>query len=274
MSRDLHNKKEQPLVTIITPTYNSQKRLKRSIESVLNQSYENIEYIIIDGASTDGTVAILKEYDNQIDYWISEPDGGIYEALNKGLSVAKGEYVAILNGDDFYEHFAVEESIKAIEKSGADYSIASVQFVDKKIVISPIYPLVEGKVYQDMPYPHVTAFVPKRVYDEVGEFTTDYRIAGDHDMALKIHLAGYRATFINQVIAQLSDDGVSDSLDATKESRNIAIAYGKSRVLAYKDYAIYWLKFYLVRLLPTSILHRLLKLKGSRFQFEEAKDDT
>src|ERR1700739_1974354 len=90
-----------PLVSVITVVYNGAKFIEQAIQSVLNQSYKNIEYIVIDGGSNDGTVDIIKKYDKQINYWQSERDGGIYFAMNKGVSLATGELIGILNTDDF-----------------------------------------------------------------------------------------------------------------------------------------------------------------------------
>src|ERR1700742_4639960 len=93
---------DNPLVSVVTVVYNGAKHLEQTINSVLNQSHKNVEYIIIDGGSTDGTLDIIKRYEDKIDYWQSERDGGIYFAMNKGVSLAKGELIGILNADDFY----------------------------------------------------------------------------------------------------------------------------------------------------------------------------
>ena len=89
------------IISIITVSYNAVKTIEQTISSVVNQSYSNIEYIIIDGGSTDGTVDIIKKYEDRIAYWVSEPDGGIYDAMNKGIKVATGDYIQIIGADDF-----------------------------------------------------------------------------------------------------------------------------------------------------------------------------
>lgn len=105
-----------PLVSIITPSYNQGKYIRRTIESVLNQDYKNIEYIIIDGKSTDNTINILEEYSNKLTY-ISETDGGQSEAINKGFKMAKGEIVAWLNSDDMYEHNCISKVVKIFKRN-------------------------------------------------------------------------------------------------------------------------------------------------------------
>lgn len=99
--------KDKPLVSIITVVLNGEKYLEETILSVLNQTYDNVEYIIIDGGSTDGTLDIIKKYEHAIDYWVSERDRGIYDTMNKGITVASGEWIELLNAGDFYESGAI-----------------------------------------------------------------------------------------------------------------------------------------------------------------------
>lgn len=102
--------KGKPLISIITVVYNGEKYLEETIQSVINQTYENVEYIIIDGGSTDGTLEIIKKYEDKIDYWVSEKDGGIYDAMNKGIDVATGEWLNFMNaGDSFYSNQTLME---------------------------------------------------------------------------------------------------------------------------------------------------------------------
>lgn len=101
-------KKEKPLVSIVTPVYNGEKYLEDTIQSIIKQTYDNIEYIIIDGGSTDKTLDIIKKYEDKIAYWMSEQDRGMYDGINKGFKMATGEIFAWLNSDDKYYHSAVE----------------------------------------------------------------------------------------------------------------------------------------------------------------------
>ena len=101
--------KKHPLISVITVTFNAALSIEQTILSVINQTYSNIEYIIIDGGSTDGTIDIIKKYSNRISYWISEPDKGIYDAMNKGIKVATGEWINFMNvGDAFYDNSVIE----------------------------------------------------------------------------------------------------------------------------------------------------------------------
>src|SRR5688572_26851104 len=100
---------EQPLVSIITIVFNGEKHLQQTIESVLGQTYSNIEYIIVDGGSKDNSVSIIEKYSTQLAYWISEPDKGISDAFNKGISKANGEMIGLINADDWYEKDTVQK---------------------------------------------------------------------------------------------------------------------------------------------------------------------
>jgi len=255
-----------PLVSIITVVYNGEKTIGQNMDSVLAQSYENIEHIIIDGDSTDKTVKIIDGYGEKISSFISEPDEGIYDAMNKGLRLAQGKFICILNADDYYLPRAIELSMKKIKETQSDYSFANVKYVDSNSMICPIYPLEENLIYQEMPYPHVSAVISKNIYDEVGFFDTNFKIAGDHDMAVRIHLNNYKYCYVNEVIAELEMGGISSSNESNKESLSVAIKNGKSRMGAYGTYYKQLIKVYIVKLLPKKMVKTLLKVKGSRFQ--------
>jgi glycosyltransferase involved in cell wall biosynthesis len=252
-----------PLITIITVVYNGEIYLEETIQSVINQTYPNIEYIIIDGGSTDETLDIIKKYEDKIDYWISEKDKGIYDAMNKGLKLATGNFIAILNADDYYEDFAVEDSVKLLLKTKADYSIANVKYTNGD-VIKPIIPL-ENQIYQEMPYPHVSVFIAKYVYDDIGYFDIDFKIAGDHDMAVRIILKGYKYCYLNKVIAILEAGGVSSNINSNLESYKVVLKNREKKSKAVIRLIKQIIVYYAVKLLPGKIVKIIQKLKGSRF---------
>ena len=109
-----------PLVSIVTVVHNRARTLPRAIDSVLAQEYPELEYIVVDGCSTDGTVDVIRRYEHHIDVWISEPDRGISEAFNKGVALARGQIIGLLNSDDWYEAGAVSAAVRALEASGCD----------------------------------------------------------------------------------------------------------------------------------------------------------
>lgn len=178
-------------VSIITVVYNNAHVIKDAIDSVLSQNHSNIEYIIIDGKSTDGTVDVIKSYGEKISKFISEPDNGIYDAMNKGLKLATGDIVGILNSDDMYINNDVIEKVVNIFKTNHVQSM----FADLVYVRSENL----GKVvrYYDSSYftpskfaygwmpAHPTFFVKKEVYEKYGYFKTDYKIAGDYELLVR-----------------------------------------------------------------------------------------
>lgn len=205
-----------PLVSVITICFNSAKTIRKTIESVLNQTYANIEYILVDGGSTDGTVAIIKEYEGQflakniIYRWISEPDKGIYDALNKGILLATGEWVGIIHSDDWYENDALERLFLTEEIANYDliYGLVKVIASDKQIHS------VEQKMFTSLPtdpMQHQAIFVKRRLHGEIGLYSTDYKIAADYDFLLKCFLAGKKAKFIFCIVASFSRTGISNS---------------------------------------------------------------
>ncbi len=223
--------KDKPLVSIITVVFNGEQYLEQTIKSVINQSYDNVEYIIIDGGSSDGTVDSIKKYEDKIDYWVSEKDNGVYDAMNKGLMLSEGEMIGIINADDWYIMDAISKSVLALKKSGADYSIGNIQKIPSKIVARPIYPLITGKIYQEMMYPHISAFIKKTVYKKVGLFDTRYMISADFDMALRIHIENFRSIYIDTTLAMIMEGGISSDTKSKKEYLQIVISHGKNSAI-------------------------------------------
>ncbi len=259
---------DKPLISIVTVVYNDEKYLEQTILSVIKQTYDNIEYIIIDGGSSDGTMDIVRKYEDQIDYWVSERDAGIYDAMNKGLKLSLGEVIGIINADDFYKYDTVYKSIHSLQENSADYSIGNIRKIPSKIVAKTIFPLIEDHIYQEMMYPHISAFIAKDVYKKVGLFDISYKISADFDMALRIHLQNFRAVYVDMVMATVSEGGVSGDISSKKEYLNIVITHGKNPVLAHATYSLHLLKYYLIQLLPNSIIAKILKVRKSRFQYE------
>jgi len=214
---------EQPLVTIITVVFNGEIYLEEAILSVLTQTYPNIEYIIIDGASTDHTVEIIEKYYYSIDYWVSEKDKGIYDAMNKGITLATGEIIGIINSDDYYESFAVKKIVNAYNKisnrnndliilSGAILKvdeIKSTQFVNKRN-----YNYLLQKIDWGMPLNHPATFMTKTTYKFFDKFSTRFKICGDYDLIYRIYYSPIKTQFIfiDDVIATMRLNGISNQI--------------------------------------------------------------
>ncbi|MEW6601243.1 MAG: glycosyltransferase family 2 protein [Nitrospirota bacterium] len=179
-------------VSIITAVYNSRDTIEDSIRSVLDQKYENIEYIVVDGGSSDGTVEIVKKYQERISKFTSEPDKGIYHALNKGLEMATGDIVGFLHADDMYANSLVLDWIVSrIMNCNTDSCYGDLQYVYRKNTSKTLRywkscPYSRGLFKKGWMPPHPTFFVRKEVFDKYGHFNTDFKIAADYEHMLRV----------------------------------------------------------------------------------------
>ncbi len=181
-------------ISIITISYNSAKTIGQTIDSVLSQRFKDFEYIIVDGVSTDETVDIIKEKEGLFGdnlSWISEPDKGIYDAMNKGISMARGEIVGILNSDDFYKTPYVLNTVNEyFEKEKCDAVYGDIEFVSPEsnhvIRYWKSSPYVSGGFLQGWHLPHPSFFVKRSVYDQYGAFDTDFGISADFELMLRL----------------------------------------------------------------------------------------
>ncbi len=174
-------------VSIITVCYNSEKTIQRTIESVLNQTYEDIEYILVDGKSSDGTVAMIQKYEPLFRgrmKWVSEPDQGIYFAMNKGILMATGQLIGIINSDDYYEKDAVMQMIAAMthEKYQILYGYLRTIKDGEEYTVS----IRSHKALREGMIAHPSCFVTRAVYTELGMYDTKYISAADYDFMLRM----------------------------------------------------------------------------------------
>ncbi|WP_019615912.1 glycosyltransferase family 2 protein [Psychromonas ossibalaenae] len=262
------NRPGKPLITIITVVYNGDKYLEKTIQSVLMQSYDNIEYIIVDGGSTDGTLDIIKRYSDAVDYCVSENDNGIYHAMNTALTLAVGKYIGILNADDWYELNAVQLSVNHLKNNDALYSYGNIRFIKEGATFEkkPIEKkLLREKVLQEMAIPHISLFIGKEVYKSLGLFDTSFRIAGDHEFLVRMVHNEIKGIYTGEIIGNAYDGGISQhGLGANLESLRIALKYGKNRYSAYWSFVKFVFKKFLAKLLGPKISYYLMKLVGSR----------
>lgn len=174
-----------PKISIITVTFNSSKTLAKTIQSVVNQTYKNIEYIVIDGGSTDGTLDIIKKYDNYITQWVSEHDNGIYDAMNKGINLATGDYVYMLNADDVLSNETVlEEIANILAQTECDGICGYITYIDEKGK-----KLNSLKTKPNDPFSYLVhqGFIYKKsLHEKYGLYDTTYLINADYDFYLKL----------------------------------------------------------------------------------------
>ncbi len=201
-----------PLVTVVTVVLNNEKTIRRCLESVFAQSYPNIEYVVIDGGSTDGTLDIIRENIGRIDYAISEKDGGIYAAMNKGIRLARGEYVALINSDDWLEPDGIRLSIDNLLANDAEVSIGHAKVWLPDGTLSHIWNVGNFDVrtlVSGISFCHQAVIVSAHAYDVVGPYDEVMRISSDYKWAKAVFCSGLKVVFTREDIVNFSFDGVS-----------------------------------------------------------------
>jgi len=215
-----------PRISIVTTVRNGLLTIERTIQSVLKQSYNNIQYIIIDGGSTDGTIEIIKKYENRIDVWISELDGGIYDGFNKGISRADGQYVCIINSDDFLYPNTIERLVENIPRQSFEKEFpiihANISLIMKSGQEISVYRHNHNAIkdrYYSMPVNHPATFVPLSVYEQIGNYDSSFRIAGDYDFILRAFRCGIKFLHIDETLVCMQTGGASSLRNAYTLSR-------------------------------------------------------
>lgn len=236
---------DKPLITVITVVYNGAETLEQTIQSVINQTYDNIEYIIIDGASKDGTLDIIKNYEDKIDYWQSEPDKGIYDAMNKGIAVSNGDYIALLNSGDWYEN----DTVSIIAKNVLEHPLTDIFYGLMNVLSENKEPLwVYGyghKVLNNFMIAHPTCFVRKELYLK-NKYNIQYKSAADYDLFLTFYQQGYSFVFIEKILANYLLGGMSDSFTGKKEC--ILVQY-MHKTISFTSFILKFIYFSLMKAL-------------------------
>lgn len=227
------------LVSVVTITYNlvnakREKFVRQCIECVRNQTYPFIEHIIIDGASNDGTLEIFKDYP-----WLkvfSEPDKGIYDAMNKGVAHANGKYIVFLNSDDFWHsNKAVEESVKALEKNNADFSYSSARYIDEcGSFLGYIFPNIES-FFLRMPFSHQSMFTRT----ELVKFNDAYKSSADYDFVLNLILSGAKGVYVPLDFTTYRWFGVSSGKSSDYGNEGCKLGDEECINSLWKKYSIY-----------------------------------
>jgi glycosyltransferase involved in cell wall biosynthesis len=213
-----------PDFSIITVSFNSEKTIERTIKSLLSQSHKNFEYIIIDGGSTDKTNEIITSYISQFNgnlTHISEPDNGIYDGMNKGIALTKGSVIGLLNSDDYYFDNTLSTVYKAYLESNKKTVISGelifkTEKGEQLLRTSKERFLQKTKQYKNG-VRHPATFVPKVIYNHVGLFNLDYKIASDAELMLRIYRANYDFKFIKEPLIMMYDGGASNSKGLFKQ---------------------------------------------------------
>jgi len=198
---------KKTLITIVTIVLNNDKNIEKTIKSVISQTYKHIEYIIIDGGSTDNTLNIIKKYDNKFTLWISEPDNGIYDAMNKGIERANGEWINFMNAGDY---FYSKNTINTIFSN--DYSEYDLIYGDHEVRYCNFSKIQKAKTIKDlwkgMIFSHQSMFVKTNIQKKF-KFNID-TMSADYFFIFSLHKKGYNFRYIPHLISSIQADGVSD----------------------------------------------------------------
>jgi Glycosyltransferases involved in cell wall biogenesis len=268
-----------PLISIITVTYNAEKYIEQTIQGILAQTYSDIEYIIIDSDSTDRTMEIITDYKSQITNAVKsfkiicEKDNGLYDAMNKGIIMAQGKLIGMVNASDYYEPNAVETIVDAYAQNkdtgifhgnvnmlNEDGSFFKIKKPDTNL----------ENLHQGMSLQHPTFFVAKSVYEKYGLYDLQYKIAADFDFAIRCNLAGVKFFHIDSVISNFRKGGVSSKREkaAQQECKNVLIQNGYSTItvntilkewrrLSRKN-SVYYISYKILKyILPVSLLNKI-----------------
>jgi len=253
------HKEPQPRVSIVTVTFNSGKTLTDTINSVLGQTYENFEHVIVDGGSTDGTIELIQKFEPQYEghlQWTSGPDIGIYDAMNKGVALATGDIVGILNSDDLYaDEHVLSDIVSTFVETNCDFLYADLIYVDRADldVTTRVWVAGDGRFDLGWNPPHPTLYLRKYVYEQNGSYKTNYKISSDYDYMIRLFnpKANLRSWYLRRTIVKMRQGG-----ESTKNFR--------SNITAFRE-AQQSLEFYQVRMPHVvNVLRVLRKLRQLR----------
>ena len=230
------------LVSVITVCWNSEKTIRKTIESVLGQTYDNLEYLVIDGLSSDSTPDIVREYESRFAErgytlrFVSEKDNGIYDAMNKGIRLASGELIGIINSDDWYEPHAVATAVEAYRETPYDLFYADINLVreDGSVIVKRSR---MDRFPTSRHWNHPTTFIPKAAYEELGLYRNE-GIHDDFDLILRFRRAGKRTVIRNEVLANFRTGGVSNQKSLKKSRQRCLDRYRCYRNNGYSRLAM------------------------------------
>lgn len=234
-----------PLVSIVTVCYNAVETIEKTILSVINQTYSNIEYIIIDGGSTDGTNDIIAKYHSKISYWVSEKDRGIYDAMNKSINVANGKWINFMNaGDTYYQETTIEQFIMQISPS------TDIAYGDTMIILAIGKFLEKAKplnfITRQMAFGHQAAFVRVELHKK-SRFDISFRSSGDYNFFYHVYMQKYNFEYIPIIVANYDgESGVSNDNYVLARWED-GIIQGKTRSFVWKMFFVLKMSYYLVK---------------------------
>lgn len=251
-----------PLVSIITIVFNNSAHIARAMQSVFTQTYRNIEYIVVDGGSTDGTVDVIRHHADRLSYWHSAKDYGIADAFNRGVALARGDLIGLVNADDWMSPDQVETAVISLIETGAPFIFGDLIYYQAngaavyRIAGDPHY---ASKLWHRMPQvTHPTALVRREIYERHGLFDPTWRIAMDYDWLCRLSAKGVVGAYQRNVLGHMSLGGVSDARwrECLGEQREIALLYGAAPLIVNPLFLVRrWkirARLFIERLLPAT----------------------
>jgi len=265
----LHNK---PLITLVTVVFNGEKFLEETIQSVINQTYDNVEYIIIDGGSTDGTLDIIRQYEHAIDYWVSAKDNGIYDAMNKGAKLSSGLFIGFVNADDFLYLNTISTLATGFIENEFDYTFGAVDifwvYGEYKETSFPIININYSKgFYIDMPSHHQAIFIRSNLFKKIGGFDLQFKLRADYDLILSVISSSKKVWYFPDSVGVFRLGGASGSYDTFLENFKLLkkheVGFLKRNIVTFESL----IKVFIINSLPDSVINFLRKINPSgRFQ--------
>jgi glycosyltransferase involved in cell wall biosynthesis len=225
---NLYEQKTDKKLSIITVVYNNVKEIEQTIQSVINQNLppQNLEYIILDGGSTDGTCDIIKKYEASLSYWKSEPDNGIYDAMNKGIDIATGDIIAFLNSGDWYEANVLADILKFFSENETDIVYGKVNRIVNEEICGFMCNSTRDGDYERLHiknlFCHQGMFMKKTLFQDYGKFDLQYKVLADYDWNLRVYNKGAKIKVIPEVVANYRTGGCSEKADTHEEYGKIA----------------------------------------------------
>jgi len=220
-----------PKLSIVTICYNSEEFIGETFSSVREQDMSGCEYVVIDGVSTDGTLAIIEDNQDIIDVFCSEPDRGISDAMNKGIELSQGEYIFFLHSDDFFNNSTALMSAVAAINSGEDIVVFDVMRQERGALIRSHARSFNIFTYLKMPFCHQGVICRRSLFNRIGGFDLDFKITMDYDFFLRAKRSGVSCKLVDDVLSVFRDGGVSSKVD----SENLKVRFGEEESVHFKN---------------------------------------
>ncbi len=242
----------KPLISVVTVVFNGEAHLEQTIRSVIEQTYDNIEYIIIDGASTDGTREIIQKYDAYVSYWLSEPDQGIADAMNKGIQLAVGEYVLMLHADDYLlARDTIENAVQHLVEQPliAAYCLYHEHDGARQLARPKLW---NWRMNLKFSLLHQAVMCHRKLFEQIGLFDTNFKIDMDYDFFLRAYRQGINVKCIQLPLSVMRRTGISSRIDKASLRRRFleekaVHKKNASGMWQHLMYAAYWLAYPLYR---------------------------